>query len=304
MNVSQTQRRWIALAVLLCIGLLSFGVIGRAASSSEWKFNADTIQSLDEKKATVMELTAASTAASVVISMMPGDAGSAIADKLADFSGYFLIVLCAIYLEKYLLTITGFLAFKILIPCGCALLGLWLFWRKDALVQIAVKAFLFGLAVFFIVPTSQWTSSFIEATYRSSIEDTLQAARETTEEIEAASEASDAESEPASGEGASDSTQTSKGILGSISSFLDKGAEAVQEGASALTEGAANLVSGASDLREKAEHVLNRFVESLAILLVTSCLIPIAVILFYIWLVKVILGIRIDLPGAPKLSQR
>ncbi len=52
------------------------------------------------KKTTALELTAAATAASAAITLIPGDAGTPIADKLADLSSYFLIVVCAIYLEK------------------------------------------------------------------------------------------------------------------------------------------------------------------------------------------------------------
>ena len=47
-----------------------------------------------------MKLTAASTAASAAVSALPGDTGSAIAEKLADLTSDFLIVLCAIMLEK------------------------------------------------------------------------------------------------------------------------------------------------------------------------------------------------------------
>ena len=68
------------------------------------KINAHAIQSLDDKKTTALELTAAATAASAAITLIPGDAGTPIADKLADLSSYFLIVVCAIYLEKYLVT--------------------------------------------------------------------------------------------------------------------------------------------------------------------------------------------------------
>ena len=94
MNEKQKQ---ILLAILpIVIAILSFFVIAGVTSNVE--FNAKTIQSLDEKKTTVMELTAASTAASAAITLIPGDVGTPIADKLADLSGYFLIVLCAIYL--------------------------------------------------------------------------------------------------------------------------------------------------------------------------------------------------------------
>ena len=55
-----------------------------------------------------MKLTAASTAASVAISALPSDTGDAVSKKLMDLNSKFLIVLCAVMLEKYLLTITGF----------------------------------------------------------------------------------------------------------------------------------------------------------------------------------------------------
>ena len=82
----------------------------------------NAIQSLDDKKTTALELTAAANKPSAAITLIPGDAGTPIADKLADLSSYFLIVVCAIYLEKYLVTITGLAAFKLLIPIGCILL--------------------------------------------------------------------------------------------------------------------------------------------------------------------------------------
>lgn len=101
------------------IALISIFGVSRAAASPE--FHAKTIESLDEKRNTVMELTAASTAASAAITLIPGDTATPIAEKLADLSTYFLVVLCAIYLEKYLVTITGYAAFSILIPAACVL---------------------------------------------------------------------------------------------------------------------------------------------------------------------------------------
>lgn len=61
-------------------------------------------------------MTDATTATSALITLIPGDVGTPIAEKVADLSGYLLIVLCAIFLEKYLVTITGYAAFKIFIP--------------------------------------------------------------------------------------------------------------------------------------------------------------------------------------------
>lgn len=113
-------------------------------ASPTMKINAHAIQSLDDKKTTTLELTAAATAASAAITLIPGDAGTPIADKLADLSSYFLIVVCAIYLEKYLVTITGLAAFKLLIPIGCILLSLCFGFKKIWAGPLPVSWFCLG----------------------------------------------------------------------------------------------------------------------------------------------------------------
>ena len=50
----------------------------------------------------ILGLLAASATTSTAITVLPGDAASPIAEKLMDLSTYFMIVLAAIYLEKYL----------------------------------------------------------------------------------------------------------------------------------------------------------------------------------------------------------
>ena len=179
---NEKQKKILFALIPIVIALLSFFVIARFTSSTE--FNAKTIQSLDDKKTTVMELTAASTAASAAITLIPGDVGTPIANKLADLSSYFLIVLCAIYLEKYLVTITGYAAFKILVPIACVFFSGYLLWRKEILRVVAQKFLLFGLAVYLVIPASVKVADMIETTYASSIESTIETAKQTTDEIE------------------------------------------------------------------------------------------------------------------------
>ena len=104
------MKKILKVAVPLVVALISIFVLSKYATST--KFHEETIKALDAKKETVMELTAASTAASAAITLIPGDTATPIAEQIADLSSYFLIVICAIYLEKYLLTITGFGAFN------------------------------------------------------------------------------------------------------------------------------------------------------------------------------------------------
>lgn len=115
--MKKLDRTKLRLAVVpLVIAFFSVFVLAGVASSPQ--FHASTIAALDEKQTTVLELTAASTAASAAITLLPGDTATPIAEKLADLSSGFLLVLCAIYLEKYLLTITGMVTFDFLIPAA------------------------------------------------------------------------------------------------------------------------------------------------------------------------------------------
>lgn len=275
---NEKQKKILFALIPIVIALLSFFVIARFTSSTE--FNAKTIQSLDDKKTIVMELAAASTAASAAITLIPGDVGTPIVNKLADLSSYFLIVFSAIYLEKYLVTITGYAAFKILVPIACVFFSGYLLWRKEILRVVAQKFLLFGLAVYLVIPASVKVADMIETTYASSIESTIETAKQTTDEIESETgESGQVDDKSSNEKSQSDSDSDSKENAGGFFSGLFN---KVQEGVSTAT---ANV-----------ENVLNNFIEALAILLVTSCLIPILVLIFFVWLVKMLLGLNIDIP--------
>ena len=275
---NEKQKKILFALIPIVIALLSFFVIARFTSSTE--FNAKTIQSLDDKKTIVMELAAASTGASAAITLIPGDVGTPIANKLADLSSYFLIVFSAIYLEKYLVTITGYAAFKILVPIACVFFSGYLLWRKEILRVVAQKFLLFGLAVYLVIPASVKVADMIETTYASSIESTIETAKQTTDEIESETgESGQVDDKSSNEKSQSDSDSDSKENAGGFFSGLFN---KVQEGVSTAT---ANV-----------ENVLNNFIEALAILLVTSCLIPILVLIFFVWLVKMLLGLNIDIP--------
>ena len=176
------RRNALFLILPLLAALLSFFVLAGVASSSE--FHKHSIAVLEEKQTTVLELSAASAAASAAITLIPGDAATPIAEQLADLSSHFLVVLCAIYLEKYLLTITGFLAFKILIPVACLayILNVLFDWR--GLRLLAGKLAAFGLLIVLVIPVSLQLSNMIEDTYQASIDATIQSAQDAAEEIE------------------------------------------------------------------------------------------------------------------------
>ena len=277
--------KYVCAAILAIIALLCLFPLTAHFSSPDTY--ASTIESLDAKKGTVMELVATSTAASGAITLLPGDAGTPIAEKLVDLSSDFLVVLAAIYLEKYLLTTLGFAAFRILIPIGCAL-GIAALLLPDerwqaACRQLACKMALFGLATALLVPASVFVSNMIESTYQESIDQTIAAAQQSTEELEAAAQ----ETPDSDGAIADEGTQQEGNFL---SDLVNKGENLVS-----------NLTGDAQQALNNLQETLNHYVEALAMMIVTSCIIPILVLLFFLWLTKTILGVNIDIPvGALK----
>ena len=69
---------------------------------------------------------------------------------------------------------------------------------------------------------------------------------------------------------------------------------------SKVTEGISKATAKTVD---KFKRVLNNMIEALAVMLVTSCLIPILVIVFFTWLVKLIFGINIPLPSHDSITK-
>ena len=276
-GASMTNRtRWIATAALIIVAIVCwFVLLPHFASPAS---HAEVIATIDEKIDNVLTLTAGSAGASALISAIPGDAGSPIAEKLMDLSTGFLIVLAALFLEKYLITIFSAASLGFAFPAA-ALLGIavvWIWGRKPwakAPLSIGAKLVALGAVLLLAVPTSAWVTNQIDATYETSM-------RESIESAEALAEGA---AEAESNEGKKDEG----GILGFFQDAIDT-----------VTGGITSAVEG-------AQESLNQFIESLAVMLVTSCLIPILVLLFYFWVAKIVLGVNIDIPAtASALNQR
>ena len=129
----------------------------------------------------VLSMTVVSKAA---IAAIPGDATTPIANKLTDLTSYFLIILVVIFLEKYLVTLTGYATFSILIPAACVLFAAGIGFNRTVLKIVAAKIAAFGLVIFMIIPFSMNVSAMIEKTYESTVEETVKEAQDITNEIE------------------------------------------------------------------------------------------------------------------------
>ncbi len=290
-------KKCIIAVILLLVAILSVTVIGKYVSAPE--NHQKTIASLDEKKQTVMELTAASTVTSALITLLPGDTATPIAEKMADVSGYLLIVLCAIYLEKYLVTITGYVAFTYLIPAACVLWILNLFFANATVRKLAAKLAVFGIAIFLVVPASVKISDLIGDTYQAQIEATIEDAKSTQNILENSDSGNDTgEAEIGTGttEAATANTQEkTNSESGSVSNIFDWAKDAFSSAKDSVTNVVENVTISTEELVQKVENSLNHFIEAVAVMIITSCVIPMLVLLLFFWMVKIVLDV--DLSG-------
>ena len=291
------KQKCITAVVLLLVAILSITVVGKYASAPE--NHQKTIASLDEKKQTVMELTAASTVTSALITLLPGDTATPIAEKMADVSGYLLIVLCAIYLEKYLVTITGYVAFTYLIPAACVLWILNLFFANATVRKLAAKLAVFGIAIFLVVPASVKISDLIGDTYQAQIDATIEDAKNTQnilENSDLVNDTNEAETGTGTTEAATANIQEKNNSeSGSVSNIFDWAKDAISSAKDSVANVVENVTISTEDLVQKVENSLNHFIEAVAVMIITSCVIPMLVLLLFFWMVKIVLDV--DLSG-------
>jgi len=210
---------------------------------------------LDERRSTVMKLSAASLASSAAMTLLPGDVGTPIANKLADLSTYSLVILCAVFLEKYLVSITGMVAFRFLIPISCLLIIIHVLSKgKWHCKELAQKIALFALAIYIVIPASVMISKVIDHQSELNINQTIENAQESADEIE---------------DNSSDSNI--------LESFIK------------------TIEGGTKGLTKKFETHLNNLIESFAVLIVTSVVIPILVFVFLVWVTKITFNLNFSM---------
>ncbi len=249
------MKKIIIVVALAVLGLLSF------FTGSELLSNPETyrgsIEVLNEKQSNVMALTAASAAASTALSAIPGDAGTPIANQVAEISTYLFLVTCIVFLEKFLITVIGYVVCRFVIPIACIIGIVALLKDYLHLKSLAIKLGLAGILCISVVPLSVSLTCLIEETNHidmSSVEEEL----------------------------SSEDTKEDGGWL----SIFDK------------------VVENTTKLPEKAKEVVVKLVDNVAIMLVTSCIIPILVMISYFLIIKGIFKFDITPPPIKRVHHK
>jgi len=252
----------IALVILILIGAGSFFFVAKAVAEPE--FNASTIESLDEKKETVMKLALAAAASSTAISLIPGDTAMPVANQIAELSSYFIVILAAILLEKMLIAVVGYVSFTYIIPFACFMGIIFIYTKKELLLSISIKMAILGIVLFLAIPASVQVSNLIEESYQVSLNQTLETVEANHEVI----------------------VENNNELSEEDQNWMDRIGDYVSE----ITSNIGNKIS---ENVSKGEDTLGAFLDAIAILIITSCVIPIVVILIFIGIIKILFSIDI-----------
>lgn len=253
---------------LLIIAALLSEFVGRPYCENVETWSG-TIEVIDAKKNNVLALTTSTIALSAAISALPDDTGTPVAEQLTQLSGNLGIVLAVLYLEKYLLTILGFLSLGALGPVAFVLLAASLLAHGrlstgHTLFILGVRILLVGIIAVTVVPASVWVTQRIDETYQISISQT---------EPEGSAE----ESEPAG-----DESQENKNFWDSIAGGAAQLVSNLKDGIKSVTDGV-------------VEQVTN-LIEGTIVMIVTSCLVPLLVLAVFLWMGHSLMGIDVSAP--------
>ena len=242
------------LSILVCILFIGLSVTIINDHLSSPQFHSETIRVLDKQKAGALTLSVAVTAASTALSTLPDDIASPIADELADLSLPLFLIVAIIYLEIFLLTTFGWITSTFLLPTACLLMISFILCRKEFILVWIKKILVLSLALVMLIPASAAITSHIEDTFSEIVDQKLHAASHI---------ANIAETEE------------------------EEDANAILSFFSGLADNVASLVNA-------ARNMLSTLVDAVAILMITSCIIPVLTLLLFLQAIKV--AMNVDIP--------
>lgn len=246
--------------ILILIGVFSFFVI--TSWLPDRGFIQDSLESIEESSNTVMKFSAATLSTSLAISALPDDFATPLADSLADMNIYFIAILVMLHFEQLLIRYGVKLAFAIAIPVACGIGILSILLKKDLLKGIAARVAVLGLAVALVVPCSTHITNYVAADLTAYVENTISDTEDGADKLNEAMEG-----------GAEEQT------------IFEKLSELFQ-----------TAINDMSNLMTHFQNTIRKCMNSIAILILTNCLMPIVNFFILKWILKETFHIALPVP--------
>lgn len=258
-------RKIAAIACVWILAVISFFGAGKKFGGIETY--KPVTESLDNKRAQVVEMSGALIGLSVAVAAVPGDATTPVANQIAQMNSYLVIALGAIMLEKFLLPVMGILTWKVLIPAALLLGFIYILCQKKIFLSAALRIAILGIVLFSLIPAGIKVGDVMDASFGTDV--MIERVKESISEIDEEAEEADNNN--------SEDTEKESSIWDKI---VHKGEEIVD-----------GVKSGGELLLQKAKVVLGEVMDVVAALIVTSCVIPIGILVILGAIIKALFGV-------------
>lgn len=186
----------------------------------------------------------------------------------------------------------GPIAFGLIVPLACALGVVAVFSRRAGLRAMGIRFAAFGLVLCFAVPASIMISNALTSTYA----DLSSAAAAVDEAADKAAAAAAAE--------AAKADDAAKPVDDGDDSLLDTIGDWIAGAADDVGDAIGGALNSLSEIKDDAVTALNSYTEKLALLVVTTCIMPLLVMLLLGWVIKLLfLGLAVGRLGATLQAQ-
>lgn len=245
---------------LLLIAAVSF--FFAAKWFSDTYFVKESLERVEESSQTVTIFSTATLSISLAISAMPDDFASPLANTFADMNIYFVVILVVLFLEKIIILYGIKLSFAILLPSACVLGAFSAAFRNNALKTLAIRLCALALTVVFVVPCSTFVTNYVAADLTAYVEETIS---ETTAGADKLN-------------GAMEGGSEDRNIFEKLSDLFR------------------TAIKDISDLMLHFRNNIRRCMHSIAILILTNCIMPLLTFFLLKWILKETFNIVIPTP--------
>ena len=257
------KEKLVKILAIVFLMVFSFTVLTHVIPES--KFVQDTVKHLEDSQNTIMKFSGTTIATSLSLSALPNDFASPLASTVSDLNTYFIFIFAVLFVEK-LLVIEGIkIALVWMIPAACVLGILAIVFEKEMFKNFAKKLLILGISVILVVPMSTHFTETVCADYLTYVDETIEEA-----------DAGAGKINEIMAEGNEEAT------------FFDK-----------LSDAFKTAISDVNDLLAYFKNVVKKCVNSVAVMIVTTFVLPMLVMLLFRWLLTELFALHLP---APKVS--
>ena len=248
--------------VLLIVFAMVFSFTVLTHVIPESKYVQDTIQYLEDSQNTIMKFSGTTIATSLSLSALPNDFASPLASTVSDLNTYFIFIFAVLFVEK-LLVIEGIkISLVYIIPAACILYIAAILSEKDVFKNFGKKLLILGISVIMVIPISTHFTERVCADYLAYVDETIEEADAGANKI---NELMAEDNEEAT--------------------FFDK-----------LTSAFKTAINDVNDLLAYFKNVVKKCVNSVAVMIVTTFVLPMLVMLLFRWLLKELFALHFPEP--------